>query len=177
MYDLQKDALDLIDVVSDQVKKLGLPANTKKAVSMFGNVGRQGDTSTLDGFTEELNTELRRPLKQKRLVPLLLESSGSLLQSAVSSLLLWFWAVLRWAWKVSSANKAIILFLIGSLLVNGFHSYRDTFDWWNERNASNFMARMGVGPNNVLSKAIYLRDMDAAIAKPSGIEPLNSSTW
>jgi len=77
--------------------------------------------------------------------------------------------LLRWIWKTTRANTVILVLLFSSLLINGFYSSRDTFDWWHERNAGKFMARLGVTPNNVMSKAIYLRDIDEAVA--------NNTVW
>lgn len=176
MKELEQGSLDLIDLVSDQVKRLGPYPTTKSAISMFGNIGHQTETSNIT-VSEKLRLQLQRPLKQSGLLPLLLETSGSLFQSAASSLIIWFWALLRWIWKVSNANKIILLLLILSLLVNGFQSWRDTMDWWQERNAGKFMARLGVRPNTVVGKAVYLKDLDNAVPKSIGIQGFNGSIW
>nr|KMM73263.1 hypothetical protein CPAG_09552 [Coccidioides posadasii RMSCC 3488] len=178
MKDLEQDALDLIDLASDQVKKLGHHHMTKKAISIFGNIGQEAQAFKLTSDSLALNprSQLRRPLRQSGLLPLLLETSGSFLQSAVSTLLIWFWAVLRWIWKTFKANQVILSLLICSAILNGFHSYRDTFDWWHERNAGNFMARLGVRPNTVLTKAVYIKDIDDAIINVGGFNLSNSSS-
>ncbi|EGD94874.1 transcription factor SipA3 [Trichophyton tonsurans CBS 112818] len=119
MKELEQSSLDLIDLVSDQVKRLGPYPTTKSAISMFGNIGHQTETSNIT-VSERVRLQLQRPLKQSGLLPLLLETSGSLFQSAASSLIIWFWALLRWIWKVSNANKTILLLLVLSLLANGF---------------------------------------------------------
>ncbi|KAM5441243.1 SNF1-interacting protein [Microsporum ferrugineum] len=175
MKELEQGSLDLIDLVSDQVKRLGPYPTIKTAISMFGNVGHQTETSNII-VSEKLRLQLQRPLKQSGLLPLLLETSGSLFQSAASSLIIWFWALLQWVWKVSNANKTILLLLVLSLLVNGFHSWRDTLDWWQERNATKFMARLGVRPNTVMGKAIYLKDMNDTVTLSVGIQGFNGST-
>ncbi|EEP77162.1 SipA3 protein [Uncinocarpus reesii 1704] len=177
MKDLEQDALDLIDLASDQVKKLGHHHITKKAVSMFGNIGQETQAFKLTSDSLALNprSQVRRPLRQSGLLPLLLETTGSFLQSAISSLMIWFWALLRWIWKTSNANRVILSLLICSVVFNGFYSYRDTFDWWHERNASNFMARLGVRPNNILTKAVYVKDIDNAIVNDGGVQSNTSS--
>ncbi|PGH08804.1 hypothetical protein AJ80_07761 [Polytolypa hystricis UAMH7299] len=176
MNDLEQDALDLIDLVSDQVKRIGHHSQTKRAITMFGYVGRDTEGTQFTGVAPILKSQLRRPLNQRSLFHLLVETSASFLQSAVSSLMMWLWALLRWTWKTSSAHSVILFLLLSSLLVNAFFSYHDTRNWWHERNAGNFMARLGVGPNNVMSKAIYIRDLDAAIANATEIQSHNSST-
>ncbi|KAI1939040.1 SNF1-interacting protein [Ophidiomyces ophidiicola] len=165
MKDLEQDALDLLDLATDQVRKLGHHHTTKRAVSMFGDIGQDSQAFKLtpDSLALDPRSQVRRSLRQNGLMPLLLETSGSLFQSAVSSLMIWFWALVRWIWKTSSAHRVIISLLICSVLFNGFHSYRDTLDWWHERNAGNFMARLGVRPNTALVKTVYIKDIDEAI--------------
>lgn len=95
---------------------------------------------------------------------LLLETILSFLESALSMVVLSSFDIVRWSWKTVSAHKVILVLLISSALMNGFYSSRDTWDWWHERHASNFMARLGVQPDMVMSKAIYIRDIDEAVA-------------
>lgn len=162
--DLQQDALDLVDLVNDQVRKLGLQSRTKKAITIFGLVGQQTNAFQFAAGDLPSNLNMRKARKQRTLTWLLLESLGSLLQSVVSSLMLWAFDVLRWVWKTFSANGVILALLVFSLLLNSFYSSRDTYDWWHERNAARFMTRLGVGPDHVMSKAIFLRDIDEAVA-------------
>ncbi|KKZ58462.1 hypothetical protein EMCG_00953 [[Emmonsia] crescens] len=176
LNDLEQDALDLVDLVSEEVKRLGPHNQTKRAIAQFGHVGRQTHGTEFTEDSQILKSRLRRPLKQSGIIPLLLETSGSLLQSAVSSLMIWFWALLRWIWKTSNAHSIILLLLAFSVLINGFHSYNDTVEWWHERNAGNFMTRLGVGPNQIMSKAVYIKDMDDSIANTMEIDMRNSSS-
>lgn len=163
--------------MSDQVARLGPRSRTKKAMFVFGDVGRQTQVSQFSG-AESLPLEFRRPRKQRALFPLLVETSGSLLQSAVSSLMIWTFELIQWIWKTSSANSFILLLLFSSLLFNGFYSSRDTYQWWHERNAWKFVSRLGIQPENVMSKAIYVRDMDEVIANATGMDTYNNtSTW
>lgn len=100
---------------------------------------------------------------------------GSLLESAVSSLMIWSFALLRWIWETTSAHSLILALLFTSLLVNGFYSSRDAYDWWHERNAAKIMSRLGISSDNVMSKAIYIRDLDEAISNTTGWHPNNTS--
>ncbi|EEQ83720.2 SipA3 [Blastomyces dermatitidis ER-3] len=176
LNDLEQDALDLVDLVSEEVKRLGPHNQTKRAIAQFGHVGRQTRGIEFTESSQNLKSRLRRPVKQSGIIPLLLETSGSLLQSAVSSLMIWFWVLLRWIWKTCSAHSIILLLLAFSMLINGYHSYHDTVEWWHERNAGNFMTRLGVGPNRVMSKAVYIKDMDIVVANATEIDTGNSSS-
>ncbi|KAL2822535.1 hypothetical protein BJX63DRAFT_123140 [Aspergillus granulosus] len=163
MGDLEEDAMDLVDLVGDQVRKLGLHSRTKKAITIFGHVGRQSLTSQFS-IDPAAKLEPRRPRTQRTLVQLLYETFVSFLQSAISSIIIWIFALLRWVWKTVNANKIILVLLASSVLLNGFYSSRATLDWWHERKVGNFMARIGVHPDHVMSKAIYMQDIDEAIA-------------
>jgi len=54
--------------------------------------------------------------------------------------------------------------LVLSLMINLFLTGKDASDWWSERSAANFMRRLGVGPNLVMSKAVYVKDLDDAFS-------------
>lgn len=162
--DLEQDALDLVDLVNDQVRRLGAHSRTKKAITIFGHVGRQSNVSHFAGVGANLKLEPRKPRTQRTMPQLLMETILSFLESTISFLMLSSFDIVRWSWKTVSAHKVILVLLISSGLMNGFYSSRDTWDWYHERHASNFMARIGVQPNMVMSKAIYMQDIDEAIA-------------
>lgn len=162
--DLKQDALDLVDLVNDQVRRLGSESRTKKAITIFGHVGRQTQIAEFSGSGVKLNVEARNPRTPRTLFQLIFETFASLLESAVTSLMIWTFALFRWMWKTTSAHKIILALLLSSALINGLYSSRFAYDWWLERNAGNFMTRLGVHPSSVMSKAIYVRDIDEAIA-------------
>jgi len=152
------DALDLADVIADQVRKLGPQSRTKKAIHIFGHVGQQTSVSLFSA--SESGGSKRPQIKQRTLTHMLFETIGSFGESAISSLMMWTFAALRSIWKVSSAHSIILIALLVSVLANAFFTSKDTSGWWAERNAATFMNRIGVGPNPMMSKAIYLKDLD-----------------
>lgn len=137
---------------------------TKKAITIFGHVGHQNQASVFPESGVKLNLEPRKPRTPRTLYQLLFETFASLFESAVSSLIIWVFALFRWGWKTTNANKVILTLLLSSLLINGLYSSRHAYDWWLERNAGTFVARLGVHPDHVMSKAIYIKDIDEAIA-------------
>ncbi|GAB1216890.1 hypothetical protein ATERTT37_006109 [Aspergillus terreus] len=173
MGDLEQDALDLVDLVGDQVRRLGAHSRTKKAITIFGHVGRQTFVSQFPGEVD-VRLEPRKPRQQRTLVQLLYETFVSFAESAISSVMLWTFALLRWVWKTTNANKMILLLLVSSMFINGFYTSRDASEWWHERSAESFMARLGVHPDHVMSKAIYMRDIDEAVANTT-IADLNGT--
>ncbi|KAJ5183442.1 hypothetical protein N7492_001058 [Penicillium capsulatum] len=162
--DLEQDALDLVDLVSDQVRRLGAHSRTKKAITIFGHVGRQNQTSHFTGVGVNVKVEPRKPRVQRTMGQLLLETVLSFLESTLSFMMLSSFDIVRWSWNTVSAHKIILALLVTSAVMNGFYSSRDTWAWWHERHASNFMARLGVQPDMVMSKAVYIRDIDEAVA-------------
>ena len=165
MHDLNLDALDLTDVVTDQVRRLGAHSRTKKAVQIFGQLGHSTDITQLQVDGTALNIELRRSPINRSLTDLLLQSGASAFQSALTAVLEGIFGALTWAYKTCTAHSLILTLLLLSVLFNTFHSYRDTFGWWHERNAGKFIARLGVSPNHVMSKAIYVRDVDELLSQ------------
>ncbi|KAK0113136.1 SNF1-interacting protein [Cadophora gregata] len=155
------DADDLVDVIADQVRKLGPHSRTKKAVNIFGHIGLQTSVSL---FSAKDSGHSKRPqIKQRTLTNMLLETVGSFGESAISSVMMWTFAAIRTLWKIASAHSIILTALLLSILANAFFTSRDTSEWWSERNAAKFMTRIGVGPNPIMGKSIFLKDIDDAL--------------
>lgn len=155
------DAEDLADVITDQVRKLGPHSRTKKAIHIFGYVGQKTSVS-LFSATESGGSK-RPQIKQRTLTNMIMETVGSFGESAITSVMMWTFAAIRSLWKIANAHSIILTALLLSVLTNAFFTSRDTSEWWSERNAAKFMTRIGVGPNTMMSKAIYLKDLDDAL--------------
>jgi hypothetical protein len=109
---------------------------------------------------------------------MLFETVGSFGESAISSLMMWAFAAIRSLWKICNAHSIILTALLLSILTNAFFTSRDTSGWWAERNAAKFMSRIGVGPNPIMSKAIYLKDLDDALtALPVDLVGESGNRW
>jgi VAD1 Analog of StAR-related lipid transfer domain/BAR domain of APPL family/PH domain len=173
MDDLELDALDLVDLVTDQVRRLGPYSRTKKAIQIFGQVGQSTNIMQLQLDKMASNIEMRRTPVQRTLVSLLLQTMASLSESMMTSVLGIVIDLFRWMWKTCTANSVILTLLVVSVLANGFYSSRDGWAWWHERTASKFLARVGIGANSVMSKAVYVQDIDDAVATAIGV-PLSS---
>lgn len=164
LYDLSQDALDLSDVISDQCRRLGEKSRTKKAIAVFGQVGLQDQVSEFAGSESPLAASLRRAMKPRTLTTLVLESFASFLESVATSLLDVMGGTVRWTWKTINANSIILAILAFSVLSNVISSSKSTVEWWNERKAGRFMARIGISPDLTMSKAIYVHDLQEATA-------------
>ncbi|KAF2972852.1 hypothetical protein GQX73_g838 [Xylaria multiplex] len=166
--DASQDAEELAEVATDQVRRLGHHSRTKRAIQVYGNVGLQSQVVV---FSPNETDSARRPLINPRtLSSMLFETGRSFAESVASSLMLWAFAALKKLWKILTAQRLLILLLGLSVLANITFSSQSSATWWSERRAANFMNRIGVGPNIMMSKAIYLVDLDEA-ARSTSIKP------
>lgn len=176
--DLSLDALDLADVISDQVRRLGPQSRTKKAITIFGHIGQQTQASLVTGGDSSALKAVaarRLPIRQRSLGQMLFETGVSVAGSGVSSLMIWGFAFLRSIWKISSANGIILSFLTLSIAANMFYSSRATNEWWAERSAGRYMANLGVGGREmIMRKGIHLEDVHEMISNHA-VEP--TSQW
>lgn len=175
LYDLELDSQDMADLVADQVRKLGAHSRTKKAIQIFGQVGHSTETTQLLMETTSMNIELRRQPIARTMTSLLAQTAASTAESAAGTVLQSFLSTLRWFAKTFSANKFILVALLLSVLYNGWHTYRDSLDWWHERRAGKFMARLGVSPNAAMSRAVYASDLDEILHRDANLSPRDSS--
>ncbi|TGJ81455.1 hypothetical protein E0Z10_g7308 [Xylaria hypoxylon] len=166
--DASQDAEELAEVATDQVRRLGHHSRTKRAIQVYGNVGLQSQVVV---FSPNEKDSARKPLINPRtLGSMLFETGRSFAESVASCLMLWTFAVLKKLWKIVSAQRLLILLLGLSVVTNITFSSQSSATWWSERRAANFMNRIGVGPNVMMSKAIYLADLDEA-ARSTSIKP------
>ena len=160
LKDMTLDALDLTDVIAEQVRNFASAhGRTKKAIQIFGSIGQQTQTSEFAGSEAPVKTQLRRSKKRRTLTALAFESFVSMAESVMTSAAQIVLRFVMWVWKTISANQIILCILGASILFNFIFSSRGTSDWWKERKARNFMARLGVRPDLTMSKTILVHDL------------------
>ncbi len=169
LKDLESDALDLTDVIAQQVRTFASTnGRTKKAIQIFGQVGVQTQVSEFASSDAPLRAQLRRLTKHRTLTALAFESFASMAESVVTSVGQIVLKFLAWIWRTTSANSVILSILGISILLNLAYSSTSTSDWWRERKARKFMTRLGVGPDLTMRKAIYLNDLEDSTALQVG---------
>lgn len=174
--DLYQDTLRLADVVTDQVSRLGRQSRTKKAIDIFGHVGQQHEALAVSTSVEDRDASSHTvAIRPRSLTHLVMETLSSIAESVITSLMMWAFACIRRLWKISSAHGLILGLLASSVLVNFFFTSRTTLEWWNERRAENFMAKLGIGPNTIMSRSINLEAIDELIGDQVDLQgdPLN----
>lgn len=183
LEDARRDAEELADVATDQVRKLGAHSRTKRAIQVYGNIGQQtqvvvftpGETKA-DG-TAVMAGGQKKAIRPRTLTDMLLETLRSIFESVATSLLMWTFAGLRKIFSVVTAHRMILAALALSLVTNLVFTGREGSNWWTERSATKFMSRIGVGPNVMMSKAVYIADLDEAALGSMVVAPEGGSEW
>lgn len=183
LEDAQRDAEELADIATDQVRKLGPHSRTKRAIQVYGSIGQQTQVVIFTpGETQEDGTAVMPGKKSamvrpRTLTEMMLETLRSILESVATSLLMWTFAGIRKIFGIFTAHRVILAALVLSLLTNAIFTGREGSSWWTERNAAKFMGRIGVGPNTIMSKAIYIADLDEAALGSVVVAPEGGSEW
>lgn len=175
LHDLDLDAQDLADLVADQVRKLGSFSRTKKAIQIFGQVGHSSEITQLQIDNLAHAIAMRRVPQRRSLPTLLLQDLASAAQSWIGTMLQWVIDIVSWISKTVSANSLILTILILSILYNSFFITRDTWTWWNERKTGQFLSRLGVRPDTVMGRAVYVSDLDEAMTANGVLPSMNTN--
>lgn len=174
---LEADALELTNIAMDQVAKLGNHSKTHKAIEIFGNVGQQTTVPQIDanalpsigGSLADGATRQLQPVSLPRLV------ASDVMVKMLRSISMTFDVLValgKGAVGMCTAHTLLVAVLIFSILYNSWYGYRDGMVWWNERSASKYMARLGVKPDPIIGKAIYLSDIEELVAPALGDETI-----
>ncbi|ROT35858.1 hypothetical protein SODALDRAFT_328244 [Sodiomyces alkalinus F11] len=165
--DARGDAEELAELATDQVRKLGPHSRTKRAIQVYGHIGQQKQVLVFTPAESEAAaaataTAKGQVIRPRTLTAMLLETARSFGESAVTSVILWSFAALKKAFTVLTAHRLLFLLLGLSVTTNLLWASREASTWWSERRTAQFMNRIGVGPNTVMSRAIYLADLPEA---------------
>ncbi|KAL6891388.1 hypothetical protein HDV57DRAFT_507736 [Trichoderma longibrachiatum] len=160
LHDAISDAEELAELATDQVHKLGSRSRTSRAIQVYGSVGQQ--TQTVIFSPAPTDARKKQAIKPRTLTAMLFETVRSLGESMVSSVILWIIAALKKIFDVVTAHRLLLLLLGLSVFTNLMLSSTESSTWWQERRAANFMRRIGVSPNHMMSKAIYIADLHEA---------------
>lgn len=165
MDDLRLDAQDILNLVTDQVQKLGPNCYTKKAVEIFGHLGHQNEAATITvNDTAVVGRPARLAVTKRTMTALILETLGSFLSSAVSTIVMSIIGTVTGLKMIFTANALLTSFLIVSVVLNLQWSTETAVTWWHERNAMNLASRLGIGPNVALSRTIHLSEFNEIIS-------------
>ncbi|KAI4104748.1 MAG: hypothetical protein L6R37_003102 [Teloschistes peruensis] len=167
-HERQAQPLDLTDLITDQVRKLGAQSRTKKAVQIFGQVGVQTHALEFAGSDAPISPRVRRSVQRRSMAWLLASLIASFAQAVCQAIMRCAFGLVRWVWKTLNANMVILAVLATSAIVNLIFSSNTTAEWWRDRRAGNYLARVGIGSDMMMSKAVYIQDLKDMWASPVG---------
>ncbi|KAF2484224.1 hypothetical protein BDY17DRAFT_295237 [Neohortaea acidophila] len=175
---LEADALDLTNVVMDQVAKLGNHSKTNKAIDIFGNVGQANSVPQLnaDAIPAVAGTAISSGRLQR--VSLTKLVTSDLMVSTLQGLSLVFESLLgigKGAVRLCTAHTLLVTVFLISCLSHLWHGYHTGMLESHERSAARYMARLGVRPDMTLGKSIYLADIDDLVAPTA--PSMQNETW
>ncbi|KAJ4340329.1 SNF1-interacting protein [Didymella glomerata] len=173
LQDLELEAQDLVDVVNDQVARLGHNRSTGKVTNIFGQIGV--NTQAVQMNAEDIpppNRPRKFKLQPTTTGSFIAQYVGNVIISILSTIMSWVLAIFAGIGNVVSAHKLLVALLLVSGGANFFYTSKDSWSWWSERNAAIYMSRLGVGPSTSMTRSVYLRDIAEAFANPNdtGIE-------
>jgi hypothetical protein len=161
LRDLDLEAEDLVDIITEQVARLGIHNHTRKVLQIFGPIGQQTQaTQFAVADIPPPNRPRKFKLRPRSLVSVISQLIGTVILNLISTMFSCVLTVVGGAGKVLSAHKLLVLLLLLSGCANFFYSSRDSYQWWNERNAAKYMSRLSVGPSTSMRRAVYLKDLE-----------------
>ncbi|KAK4169420.1 hypothetical protein QBC43DRAFT_307689 [Cladorrhinum sp. PSN259] len=170
--DAGNDAEDLAEVATDQVRKLGPHSRTKRAIQVYGGVGVQTQVVVFSPPEEAAGMEIKGVkvktiIKPRTLGDMLWETGRSFMESAITSVMMWAFAAVRKVFSIMKANRVILVLLLVSGAYNLVAVSKASSRWWLEYRSEKYMRGLGVGPNVMMGRAIYLRDLEEAASGTS----------
>lgn len=168
LRDVVSEAEELAELATDQVRKLGSRSRTNRAIQVYGHVGQQTQVVVFSpGSTDSSKKQVVKP---RTLTSMVFETVRSFGESCITSVIMWVFAGGKKLVSIITAQRLILVLLLMSGLTNLLLTSSGTSTWWQERSAARFMRRIGISPNTIMSKAIYIADLDEA-AGSVGVEP------
>ncbi|KAL9087351.1 MAG: hypothetical protein Q9159_003697 [Coniocarpon cinnabarinum] len=165
MDDMQSNALNMMDIVTEQVEKLGPGCSTRRVMEIFGSIGQLTEAAQVKG-PAFIGHPLREAVHRRTVLSLYLETCRSMAASIASSVLMLLVGTCQFLIKTVNAHSVLVVLLSASLAFSFLNLSQNASIWWHERHTSRFMADLGVGPNLAMSKSIYLADIPDGIAMP-----------
>lgn len=174
VQDLNKDARNLVALVTDQVQKLGSNRHTKRAIAIFGHVGYSADLASIVSATpDEPLTISSSRLKPINLFTLCFDALIMASLKFTSSLL----SLMQNFLKHIHTHSVLITILLASLMVHLVATYNGVITWRQERSVDAFMHLFGAHPPGVMARTIYLGELDNATLLGSALLATSQSKW
>lgn len=168
LQDMELEAQDLVDVVNDQIAKLGHNRSTAKVTNIFGLIGAQKQAVQLEAKDiPPPNRPRKFKLQPQTTGSFIAQLIGNIIISIFSTVMSWILAAIGMLGGVISAHKLLVVLLVVSGGANFFYTSKDSWAYWNERSATRYMSRLGVGPSTSMTRSVYLSDIEQSFVNPN----------
>jgi hypothetical protein len=157
-----------VDVVNDQIARLGHNRSTAKVTNIFGLIGVQ--TQAVQLTVQDIpppNRPRKFKLQPQTTGSFIAQYVGNVIISILSTVMSWILAAIAGLGKVISAHKLLVVLLVLSGSANFIYTSKEGWASWNERAAVRYMSRLGIGPSTSMTRAVYLSDIEASFLNPN----------
>jgi hypothetical protein len=148
-------------------------------MNIFGPVG-QNDQNVKLQASDLAAADLKgaRRMKYRSLPRMVLYAARRVAITYFFVIVGWIFQIVELTFKMVKANSLLLFALTLSLGFNFFFTSKDSWSWWQERQAGKYMARLGVHPNTAMGRTIWLKDVEE-FATDSGLETFrqNPDAW
>lgn len=168
LWEYEADAVDLTNVATDQVSKLGAYSKTNKAIQIYGAIGQSTQVTQVApaDLPEGSIPRMRRPVKRRSLKDMYTDAAFAEAFRLFTLIVDLGIALTKSVAGIASAHSFLVALLATSVAYNTWYGYRDGLTWYHERNAGKFMARLGVRSDPTVARAVYLSDINDLITIP-----------
>ncbi|KAL5114999.1 SNF1-interacting protein [Pleosporales sp. CAS-2024a] len=168
LQDMELEAQDLVDVVNDQIIRLGPNRSTAKVTNIFGLLGVQ--TQAVQLSVQDIpppNRPRKFKLQPQTTGSFVAQYVGNVIISIVSTVMSWILAAFAGLGNIVSAHMVLVILLVLSGGANLIYTSKEGWASWNERAASKYMSRLGIGPSTTMTRSVYLSDIEASFLSPN----------
>lgn len=164
--DMELDALNMMDIVTEQVQRLGPGCSTRRVIDIFGGIGQQTEAAQVKG-PANVDRPLRVAVRKRTILGLSFETARSLATSAASTFVMLVLGTFKVIGRTVSAHALLVFLLMMSASYSFYTLTGEARTWWHDRHVARFASRLGVVPNLSMSRSVYLSDVVEAISTPS----------
>ncbi|KAK9470660.1 uncharacterized protein V1510DRAFT_422401 [Dipodascopsis tothii] len=161
---MESDARIVGQLVTSKVRKMGVRGRTSKAILLYGQVGHSTAPAKVDerGLLKSLQDKDGRRVvfTHRSFGYLMVEKVVTMVEAGILNAIVVLVRSGQQVWSFFNGHWFIISVALVSLLLNGLLSSRASVAFWNERRANEMVSSLGVRPNGVLAKGVYLKDLD-----------------
>ncbi|KAK9467911.1 hypothetical protein V1512DRAFT_260342 [Lipomyces arxii] len=166
--DVAKDARLLGFLAGSTIRKLGTRGRTSKTIQLYGQVGKSISPVDVSGQDVQLLQD-KDPhimfISRRSFLFLILQDLVIGAETSLYHILKFIFGVLKATVKFVDGYAMITTVTVLSVLLNFYLSARSTTAFWSERRAYNALDALGVKPNGLLAKAVYLKDLDDYVSQ------------